>query len=100
MRFDTNFIWAYFVPAILISLVSYVSVFHNHSSKIWSLEVGFHHSELSLQLWNNYQKDTLLSYCATELYTAHRTFACDCMSCTELHCKEVFLKTNSDGNTM
>ena len=33
MRFDTNFTWAYFAPAILISVVSYVSVFHNHSSK-------------------------------------------------------------------
>ena len=30
MRFDTNFIWAYFAPVILIGLVSYVSVFHNH----------------------------------------------------------------------
>ena len=27
MRFDTNFIWAYFAPAILISLVSYISGF-------------------------------------------------------------------------
>ena len=52
MRFDTNFIWAYFAPTILISLVSYVSVFHNHSSKMCALEVGFYHSELSVQLWN------------------------------------------------
>ena len=49
MRFNTPFIWAYFAPVILINLVSYISVFHNQSSKIWTLEVGFYHSELSVQ---------------------------------------------------
>ena len=68
MRFDTNFIWAFYAPTILITLVSYdVSVFHTYSSKILTLKVGFYHSELNVQLWTIRKK--ILSHCARELYT-------------------------------
>ena len=84
MRFNTPFIWAYFAPVILINLVSYISVFHNQSSKIWTLEVGFYHSELSVQRTTierttgaiEYQKEKLMSYCARYLFSAQRALFC------------------------
>ena len=89
MRYDTNFIWAFVVPTILISLVSYVSVSHNHSSKVWTLEMGCYHSELSVQLLNIRKKLIELLH-ERIIHSTTYNLARDCMGCTELYIENKF----------